>query len=230
MNGAHISVRGGSPKPYTHGESPPPRTLGVEFETATGPGWVRRCCSATPCLDRVSLQPYGVQLGPRVGGERVRSYGRSAHRSAIVVPIPCSLLREFLTVRPPPMRAFLFWHSRPYVKTLIERDIQIANLVISGATCEKVANEFHLTRERVRQIVKKECRRRNREWFAAMPSDKAKFDIKWIRQHRLVFSCVDGNSSQQSHKGANHGQALQRQKASEEVLKSRESFFFSSNH
>ena len=42
-----------------------------------------------------------------------------------------------------------------------------------------------------------------------------------------LFFLVDGNSSQQSHKGANHGQALQRQKASEEVLKSRESLFFS---
>ena len=67
----------------------------------------------------------------------------------------------------------------------IERNKDIALLVLSGKTLDFACGKYGLTRERARQITAKYCRLKNSEFYSTMP--KSKTCIKWLRENKHMF-------------------------------------------
>ena len=70
-----------------------------------------------------------------------------------------------------------------------ERNFKIMQLVLNGETLQHVAEKNNLTRERVRQIVSKQCLKCNKEFYKTMPFC-ATSSIKWLRINKEKFKLV----------------------------------------
>ena len=66
-----------------------------------------------------------------------------------------------------------------------DRNNEITRRVLRGETMTSLAKEVGVTPTRIRQIVAKTCRRKNRKWFEAMPGGG--LDLRWVREHKRVF-------------------------------------------
>jgi hypothetical protein len=85
-----------------------------------------------------------------------------------------------------------------YMKTNAERDKQIAALVLGGKNLPEVAREYDITKNRVRQIVFKHCRKSNKEFYRLLCGQitteigtpkpyHVGVNLEQLRKHKLAF-------------------------------------------
>ena len=72
---------------------------------------------------------------------------------------------------------------------MTKRNLTIMQLVLDGETLQHVAEKNNLTRERVRQIVAKQCLKCNEEFYKTMPLFKTT-SIEWLRINKEKFKTI----------------------------------------